>query len=86
VIKTTHLYLNVSVYMYERIIMGTSRLTMLALQDAAEVILDTQGIEILRAYYLNPSGKEVDAYYDMVPSPNLGTALRIYLTDKVPAG
>jgi hypothetical protein len=28
----------------------------------------------------------IEAYYDMFTDLNLGTALRIYLSDKVPAG
>ncbi len=72
--------------MDNRVVNGTSVLTMLALQDASEVILDTQGLVIKRAYYVNSVGSIVEAFYEEIPSPNLGTALRIYLTDKVTAG
>ena len=59
---------------------------MKAIQDTSEVVLDFQGIDISRAYYLNSTGSVVEAYYEHFNDVNLGSALRIYLTDKVAAG
>jgi leukotriene-A4 hydrolase len=52
------------------------------------VILDYQGIDLVSAHYELPStpGTWTDAFYDTYLSPHLGSALRIYLTDKIPAG
>jgi leukotriene-A4 hydrolase len=81
--------LNVTVNFDTNKLYGYVELTMLALQDASEVILDYQGIDLVSAHYQLPSappGTWTDAFYDTYLSPHLGSALRIYLTDKIPAG
>jgi hypothetical protein len=60
---------------------------MQALQYTSEVILDYQGIDLVTAHYkFLPDPTFTLAAYDTYDSPYLGSALRIYLTDKVNAG
>lgn len=60
---------------------------MQALQYTSEVILDYQGIDLVSAHYkLVNDTNFTQAAYDSYDSPYLGSALRIYLTDKVNTG
>jgi leukotriene-A4 hydrolase len=87
VIYTTNIYLNVTVDFDQRKLIGYVDLTMKALQYTSEVILDYQGIDLVSALYkLKPNPTFTLAAYDTYDSPYLGSALRIYLTDKVNAG
>jgi len=66
---------------------GYVDLTMKAKQDASEVILDYQGLDLVSAHYMSEGSTTwTDAFYDTYASPFLGSAMRIYLTDKAPAG
>lgn len=61
---------------------------MMAIQDATEIIVDIRSIEIQNAQ-VSFSGKDDDyiyAVYDMQVDEQLGTALRVYLTDKAESG
>jgi leukotriene-A4 hydrolase len=87
VIYTTNIYLNVTVDFDQRKLIGYVDLTMKALQYTSEVILDYQGIDLVSALYKLKSNPTFTlAAYDTYDSPYLGSALRIYLTDKVNAG
>ena len=87
VIYTTNIYLNVTVDFDQRKLIGYVDLTMKALQYTSEVILDYQGIDLVSAHYkLKANPTFTLAAYDTYYSPYLGSALRIYLTDKVNAG
>ena len=87
VIYTTNLYLNVTVDFDQRKLIGYVDLTMKALQYTSEVILDYQGIDLESAHYkLKGDTKFTQAFYDTYDSPYLGSAMRIYLTDKVNMG
>ena len=87
VIYTTNLYLNVTVDFDQRKLIGYVDLTMKALQYTSEVILDYQGIDLDSAHYkLKGDTKFTQAFYDTYDSPYLGSAMRIYLTDKVNMG
>jgi hypothetical protein len=48
--------------------------------------LDYQGLDISKAWYLNSSGSPIEAAYDVHHDANLGSAIRIYLTDRVYSG
>ena len=71
----------------QRRLIGYVDLTMKALQYTSEVILDYQGIDLESAHYkLKGDTKFTQAFYDTYDSPYLGSAMRIYLTDKVNMG
>jgi leukotriene-A4 hydrolase len=87
VIYTTNMTLNVTVNFDTRKLFGYIDLEMKAIQDTSEVILDYQGIDLVSAHYKPIDGQEfIDAFYDTFTSPTLGSAMRIYLTDKVTRG
>jgi len=87
VIYTTNVFLNVTVDFDQRKLIGYVDLTMKALQYTSEVILDYQGIDLVSAHYKFLSDPTFTlAAYDTYDSPYLGSALRIYLTDKVNTG
>ena len=87
VIYTTNLTLNVTVNFDTKKMYGYVDLTMKAKQDASEVILDYQGLDLVSAHYMSEGSTSwTDAFYDTYTSPYLGSAMRIYLTDKAPAG
>ena len=87
VIYTTNVFLNVTVDFDKRKLIGYVDLTMQALQYTSEVILDYQGIDLVSAHYKFLADPTFTlAAYDTWDSPYLGSALRIYLTDKVNMG
>jgi len=62
---------------------------MKALRDASEIILDTQALNIYDAWYSFTNDDKsvyINANYETFLDDKLGTALRIYLTDKIFAG
>lgn len=87
VIQTRHIELNVTINMDIKQIFGICNLTLQAVQDASEVVLDYQGIDIAWIKYVSPAtGELIAAAYDTHKDIHLGNAVRIYLTDKVVAG
>ena len=87
VIYTTNLTLNVTVNFDTKKLYGYVDLTMKAKLDTSEVILDYQGIDLVSAHYRAPEANTWnDAFYDTYTSQSLGSAMRIYLTDKVVSG
>lgn len=59
---------------------------MQAVQDAAEAILDFQGLVISNVWYTGPSATLIPAAYDTMTDVILGGAIRIYFTDKLLSG
>jgi hypothetical protein len=51
VIQTRHIQLDVTVNLDQQVLFGNNTLTMQAIQDTSEVILDTQGLNIDKAWY-----------------------------------
>jgi aminopeptidase N len=51
VIQTRHIQLDVTVNHDQQVLFGNNTLTMQAIQDTSEVILDTQGLNIDKAWY-----------------------------------
>jgi hypothetical protein len=69
------------------VITAVNTLTLKAIQDVSEIILDYQGLVISSAAYKAPGATEfVDAYFETQRDAQLGNALRVYLTDKAVAG
>jgi leukotriene-A4 hydrolase len=85
VIQTRHLHLDVYVNLDQQLLFGNVTLTMQAVQDASEVILDYQGLDISNIWY-SAGPNLVPAAYDTLHDVKLGSAVRIYLTDKIESG
>ncbi|CDW80710.1 peptidase family m1 containing protein [Stylonychia lemnae] len=86
VIQTTNFDLDITVDFNQKSVYGTNLLSMKALRDTSEIILDTQGIIIKDAWYSFTNDEKavyVPANYETYIDKQLGTALRIYLTDKI---
>ncbi len=75
---TTHFQLDLFVDFNNQSLYGNVTLELKALQDASEVVLDYQGLEIYSVWikdgeYLN--------YQLFTPNPEIGSAIVIYLTE-----
>jgi hypothetical protein len=73
VIYTTNLTLKVTVNFDTKKMYGCVDLTMKAKQDASEVILDYQGLDLVSAHYMSEGSTSwTDAFYDTYTSPFFG--------------
>ena len=86
-IRTYNFNLEMNVNFDQQVISATNYLSMIAIQDTSEIILDFQGLKINSVQY--QLGGSIDyniAYYETWEDEQLGSAIKIYVTDKIFAG
>ncbi|TNV81734.1 hypothetical protein FGO68_gene11354 [Halteria grandinella] len=89
VIQTYDFTLTVDVSFDQQVIKGSNILTLRAIQDVSEIVLDYQGLVIESASYQIPNISTTawnEAYFETQTDSQLGNALRVYLTDKAKRG
>jgi len=83
-IRTTDFNLTLDVDFDKTVIQGTNTLTLTAVRDVTEIVLDYQGLYIESASYSNTnlSTGFIDAFFETQTDSQLGSALRVFMTDK----
>ncbi len=79
---TTHFQLDVYVNFTNSSIIGTNTITLTAVQDGvSEIVLDYQGLVIIKAEVMGADGKYTEVNCDYHDDANVGSAVRLLLTD-----